>query len=104
MSTAETARGPGGAARAAWRPGSFGRDPAMRAETAAGLTLRPLLARDWPDVERIYASGIAGGDATFETETPAWSPWDSLHLGGHRLVAIQAGEVAGWAALAPVSG
>jgi phosphinothricin acetyltransferase len=75
----------------------------MRAETAGGLTLRPLLEADWPAVERIYAQGIAGGDATFERTTPAWSTWDSLHLGGHRLVAIQAGEVAGWAALAPTS-
>lgn len=104
MSRAETASGPGGrTARAAWRPGSFARDPGMRAETAGGLTLRPLLETHWPEVERIYAAGIAGGDATFETETPAWSPWVSLHLGGHRLVAIQAGEVAGWAALSRVS-
>jgi phosphinothricin acetyltransferase len=75
----------------------------MRAETAGGLTLRPLLAADWPDVERIYQAGIESGDATFETTTPAWSTWDSRHLGRHRLAAIQAGEVAGWAALAPVS-
>ena len=75
----------------------------MRAETADGLTLRPLLAADWPDVKRIYQAGIESGNATFETEAPAWSTWDSLHLGGHRLVAIQAGELAGWAALAPYS-
>ena len=31
----------------------------MRAETAGGLTLRPLLAADWPGVERIYEAGIA---------------------------------------------
>jgi L-amino acid N-acyltransferase YncA len=96
VSTAETAR-------AAWRPGSFARDPGMRAETAGGLTLRPLLEADWPAVEQIYAAGIRTGNATFETTTPAWSTWDSLHLDGHRLVAIQAGAVAGWAALAPVS-
>jgi L-amino acid N-acyltransferase YncA len=75
----------------------------MRAETAGGLTLRPLLVADWPAVERIYAAGIAGGNATFETATPAWSTWDLRHLAGHRLVAIQAGEVAGWGALAPAS-
>jgi L-amino acid N-acyltransferase YncA len=96
VSTADTAR-------AAWRPGSFARDPGMRAETAGGLTLRPLLEADWPAVRRIYADGIAGGNATFETTTPAWSTWDSLHLGGHRLVAIQGGEIAGWAALSSVS-
>jgi L-amino acid N-acyltransferase YncA len=75
----------------------------MRAETAGGLTLRPLREPDWPAVERIYADGIAGRDATFETATPAWSRFDSRHLGGHRLVAIRAEEVAGWAALTPVS-
>jgi L-amino acid N-acyltransferase YncA len=75
----------------------------MRAETAGGLMLRPLLEADWPAVERIYAAGIAGGDATFETVAPPWSTWDSGHLGGHRLVAIQAGEIAAWAALARVS-
>jgi L-amino acid N-acyltransferase YncA len=90
-------------AQAAWRPGSFARDPGMRAESAGGLTLRPLLAADWPAVERIYADGIASGNATFEPATPAWSTWDSRHLGGHRLVAIQAGEIAGWAALSAVS-
>ena len=95
--------GTAGTTSAAWRPGAFARDPGMRAETADGLTLRPLLETDWPAVEQIYAAGIAGGNATFETETPAWSAWDSRHLGGHRLVAVQAGDVAGWAALAPCS-
>jgi phosphinothricin acetyltransferase len=96
VSTAKTAKG-------AWRPGSFARDPGLRAETAGGLILRPLLETDWPEVERIYAAGIASGNATFEEATPPWDTWDSHHLGGHRLVAIQAGEVSGWAALAPVS-
>ena len=95
--------GTAGTTSAAWRPGAFARDPGMRAETAGGLTLRPLLETDWPAVAQIYAAGIASGNATFETETPAWSTWDSRHLDGHRLVAIQAGEVAGWAALAPYS-
>jgi phosphinothricin acetyltransferase len=58
---------------------------------------------DWPAVERIYAAGIAGGDATFETQTPSWEDWDAGHLAGHRLVAVQDGQIAGWAALAPVS-
>ena len=50
-----------------------------------------------------YEQGIAGGDATFETEAPSWADWDRSHLKGHRLVALQEGEVVGWAALAPVS-
>ena len=51
----------------------------------------------------IYQQGIAGGQATFETEAPAWAAWDRSHLDGHRLVAVQEGEVVGWAALSPVS-
>ena len=54
-------------------------------------------------MKAIFEQGIAGGQATFETEAPAWVAWDSSHLEGHRLVALQDGEVVGWAALAPVS-
>jgi L-amino acid N-acyltransferase YncA len=68
-------------------------DPVVRALTAA----------DWPAVRGIYAEGIAGGDATFETAAPAWADWDRAHLAGHRLVATIDGRVVGWAALAPVS-
>ncbi|MFN2471954.1 MAG: N-acetyltransferase family protein [Gaiellaceae bacterium] len=67
------------------------------------LRLRRLAASDWPAVEEIYAAGIATGDATFETDTPSWGAWDAAHLEGHRLVALQDGEVVGWAALARVS-
>jgi L-amino acid N-acyltransferase YncA len=67
-------------------------------------TIRALTDADWPDVERIYAAGIETGNATFETATPSWEAWDRSHLEGHRLVALQDGEVVGWAALAPVSG
>ena len=31
-----------------------------------------MTADDWPEVEAIYAEGIATGDATFETEPPSW--------------------------------
>jgi phosphinothricin acetyltransferase len=58
---------------------------------------------DWQAVERIYAAGIATGEATFETEPPSWEEFDSTRLRGHRLVAVEAGEVVGWAALAPTS-
>ena len=54
-------------------------------------------------MKAIFEQGIAGGQATFETDAPAWVAWDSSHLEGHRLVALQDGEVVGWAALAPVS-
>jgi len=65
--------------------------------------VRELTHEDWPAVKAIYEQGIAGGNATFETETPSWERWDRTHLEGHRLVALQDGEVVGWAALASVS-
>ena len=33
----------------------------------------PLTAAHWPQVEAIYAAGIATGDATFEAEPPSWT-------------------------------
>jgi L-amino acid N-acyltransferase YncA len=68
------------------------------------VEVRELRREDWPAVKAIFEQGIAGGDATFETEAPSWEDWDSSHLEGHRVVALQDGEVVGWAALAPVSG
>jgi phosphinothricin acetyltransferase len=67
------------------------------------VELRELRADDWPAVRAIYEQGIAGGQATFEAEAPDWESWDRSHLEGHRLVALQDGEVVGWAALSPVS-
>ncbi|HVD24454.1 MAG TPA: GNAT family N-acetyltransferase [Gaiellaceae bacterium] len=67
------------------------------------MQLRALTRDDWPAVKAIFEQGIAGGQATFETEAPAWVAWDTAHLEGHQLVALQGGEVLGWAALAPVS-
>lgn len=58
---------------------------------------------DWAAVAAIYADGIATGDATFETHVPDWPDWDAEHLPDCRLVAKEAGAVAGWAALSPVS-
>jgi phosphinothricin acetyltransferase len=71
--------------------------------TGVGVEIRRLRELDWPAVERIFAAGIETGDATFETTTPSWEAWDSSHLEGHRLVALQGSDVVGWAALAPVS-
>jgi L-amino acid N-acyltransferase YncA len=61
-------------------------------------------ADDWPAVARIYAAGIAGGNATFEYAVPTWKAWSSARVADPRLVARAAdGEVLGWAALTPVS-
>ena len=67
------------------------------------MTVRDLRPGDWSEVARIYAQGIATGNATFETELPSLEAWDDSHLREHRLVAEQDGQVVGWIALSPVS-
>jgi L-amino acid N-acyltransferase YncA len=67
------------------------------------MELRELRKEDWPAVREIYEQGIAGRNATFETEAPDWNAWDRSHLDGHRLVAVEDGRILGWGALAPVS-
>ncbi len=63
-----------------------------------------MTAEDWPVVARIYAAGIAGGNATFEHTVPPWEEWFAARLPEPLLVAREdAGEVLGWAALSPVS-
>jgi L-amino acid N-acyltransferase YncA len=62
-----------------------------------------MTAADWPAVASIYAAGIATGDATFEIDVPSWERWDAGHLAEHRLVAVDGGEVLGWATVGPVS-
>jgi phosphinothricin acetyltransferase len=60
--------------------------------------VRDLREDDWPAVRAIYEEGIRSGDATFETEPPAWEEWDAAHP-ALRLVAERGGSVVGWAAL-----
>ncbi len=67
------------------------------------IQIRPMRTRDWPEVRRIYASGIATGDATFEQEVPGWEGWNASHGKACRLVAEGESGIAGWAALSPVS-
>ena len=67
------------------------------------LGIEPMTPDDWGAVCRKYADGIATGNATFETEPPGWSAWDSGHLSECRLVARLDQRVVAWAALAPVS-
>ncbi len=57
----------------------------------------------WPAVEKIYLEGIAGGNATFETDSPGWDNWSARHHGHSRLVASDGQRIVGWAALSPVS-
>ena len=61
-------------------------------------------AAHWEQVKTIYESGIATGNATFQTSAPSWEEWDKAHTQHCRLVAIENDMVLGWAALTPVSG
>jgi L-amino acid N-acyltransferase YncA len=74
----------------------------MAADTGE-VAIGALLPDHWPGVARVYAEGISTGNATFETEVPSWEAWDAAHLAEHRIVALRAGEVVGWAAVSPVS-
>lgn len=73
-------------------------------QASAGLTIATLIEAHWPSVAKIYGAGIATGNATFQTQVPAWSAWNADHLTEHRLVALQAEKVVGWTAVSAVSG
>jgi Sortase and related acyltransferases len=58
---------------------------------------------DWPEVSAIYREGIETGQATFQTDVPAWEDWDRAHLKTCRLVAVSGESILAWAAVSPVS-
>jgi len=66
--------------------------------------LAPLAGKDWPAAAGIYEAGIVGGNATFETEAPAWEEF-SRKCNGYPAVVARGGdgEMLGWAALSPTS-
>jgi phosphinothricin acetyltransferase len=68
------------------------------------IIFSPLLAEHWPAVKKIYEEGLKTGNATFQQSSPEWEEWDSSHVAHSRIIAVVDGEVAGWAALTPVSG
>ncbi len=67
------------------------------------MTITNMTENHWPAVRAIYESGIATGNATFQTEAPGWEDWDKSHVKNCRLVAVEEDQVLGWAALSPVS-
>jgi L-amino acid N-acyltransferase YncA len=68
------------------------------------VEIRNMTAADWESVRQIYLEGLATGQATFETEAPAWEIWDTGHLRFARLAAVSGDEIKGWAALSQISG
>jgi L-amino acid N-acyltransferase YncA len=73
--------------------------------SSPSIAIEPMTAADWEGVRRVYAEGIATGNATLETEAPSWEVWNDAHRGDCRLVARTRGkrELLGWAALSRVS-
>lgn len=67
------------------------------------ISIRPMIEADWPAVAKIYGQGIATGKATFQSEIPAYSDWNSSHITECRFVAESSGSIAGWAALSKTS-
>ena len=63
------------------------------------LEVVEMTAGHWSQVERIYAEGIATGNATFELEPPSQADFEAQHLPGLALVALDEARVIGWAAL-----
>jgi L-amino acid N-acyltransferase YncA len=74
----------------------------MAIDTGA-VTIEELRPEHWPGAVRVYAEGIATGNASFETVVPTWEAWNSSHLTDHRIVALRGGDVVGWAAVSPIS-
>ncbi|CAM3666161.1 metalloregulator ArsR/SmtB family transcription factor [Nocardiopsis rhodophaea] len=77
--------------------------PCCPTDLPEDVSVRAMEETDFPAVRRIYADGIATGDATFETEVPDAAALDAKWLSGHRWVAEVDGEVVGWAAATRVS-
>ena len=77
----------------------------MRRVSEGAIRIEPMAAADWPAVRRIYADGIATGDATLEREAPDWDHFDRSHRPDLRLVARdpETDAVLGWVALSSFS-
>jgi L-amino acid N-acyltransferase YncA/DNA-binding transcriptional ArsR family regulator len=77
--------------------------PCCPTDLPTDVTVRAMRKKDLPAVRRIYADGIATGDATFETEVPSADELDGTWLPEHRWAAEIDGKVVGWAAAIPTS-
>jgi L-amino acid N-acyltransferase YncA len=83
--------------------GLLASQPCCPTDLPDDVSVRAMRKRDLPAVRRIYAEGIATGDATFETDVPPADELDATWLPDHRWVAELDGQVVGWAAATPVS-
>lgn len=69
----------------------------------ADYHIEEMRTSDWQEVRAIYQEGIMTGNATFETDAPAWEEWDRDHLSSCRFVARGVDGIKGWAALRLIS-
>jgi phosphinothricin acetyltransferase len=71
----------------------------------ADVRIEPMTPADWPSVRRVYAQGIATGDATLEQTAPDWDHFDRSHRADGRFVARggPSDDVIGWVALSSYS-
>jgi L-amino acid N-acyltransferase YncA len=69
------------------------------------LSIASLAQQHWPQVEAVYAAGIATGHATFESAPPSWEEFAAVRLADHRFVALDGADdtVLGWVAASAVS-
>ena len=75
----------------------------MARPASARVIFRPMAPEDWPAVAEIYRQGIESGNATFETEVPAWGSWDAARSPECRIIAEADAETVAFASLSPVS-
>ena len=68
------------------------------------MDIRNIEQENFYQVAEIYKQGIETGIATFQNEIPDWNSWDKSHLPNCRIAVFEDNEMAGWAALTPVSG
>lgn len=67
------------------------------------IEIKYMTIEDWETVAEIYKQGVDTGNATFQQEIPTWDAWNDAHLKTCRLIATINKEIAGWAALSPIS-
>jgi L-amino acid N-acyltransferase YncA len=67
------------------------------------IRIEPMAGEHAAAVLAVYQAGIDEGNATFETQAPAWEEFTATRLAAHRYVALADGDVAGWVAASAVS-
>ncbi|WGH77044.1 GNAT family N-acetyltransferase [Tenacibaculum tangerinum] len=67
------------------------------------IHIAKLTQNHWQEVATIFQEGIETKNATFRTQVPIWEAWNESHHQHSRFIALEAGKVVGWCALAPVS-